>query len=351
MNLHVTPLVSKRYPSVPVELVTGFLGSGKTTLINAVINNHAFAGALVVVNEFGEIGLDHVLVSSAQDQVVLLPSGCLCCAASGSLRDTLIEIFASKSSGRLDFDRIIVETSGLANPGPLIATLLGDSALRPRCHLAGILTLVDAINGTDTLAQHEEARQQVALADRLLVSKSELSVAQSMTVLLAQLRTLNPHAPIEVGHPAQDAIRHLVDIEHGPMPQPIQLINRLGSDLVKLSANPGKNHGSDYRSIITCSLILPEQWSWESYARLIQVLGRQLGKRLLRCKGLLALGETESPSVIQGVQGYFAPPEKLSAWPEQVPRGYLVCIALGVSADEIEALILPLVTTYERLTT
>src|SRR6476619_3583939 len=119
---------------LPLELVTGFLGSGKTTLIGEVLRDRAFAGSMVIVNEFGEVGLDHLLVSSAQDQVVLLDSGCLCCAASESLRDTLIDLFSRRSSGTVaSFDRIIVETSGLANPAPLVAALIGDSALTPRC--------------------------------------------------------------------------------------------------------------------------------------------------------------------------------------------------------------------------
>src|SRR5690606_10016117 len=129
---------------IPVTLVTGFLGSGKTTLINAVLQEPAFAGTLVIVNEFGEIGLDNALISNAEDGVVLLDSGCLCCAASGTLRDTLIDLFARGKSGALrEIRQIIVETSGLANPGPLVATLIGDSALRTRCVLAQVLTLVD----------------------------------------------------------------------------------------------------------------------------------------------------------------------------------------------------------------
>ncbi|MDO9090571.1 MAG: GTP-binding protein, partial [Burkholderiaceae bacterium] len=130
---------------IPVDLVTGFLGVGKTTFINAVLRDPAFAGAMVVVNEFGEIGLDHVLMSTADDQVVLLDSGCLCCAASGTLRDTLIDLSARRAAGSVPvFDRVIVETSGLAHPGPLIASLLGDSALVTRYALAQVLTLVDA---------------------------------------------------------------------------------------------------------------------------------------------------------------------------------------------------------------
>jgi len=336
--------------SVPVDLVTGFLGSGKTTLINAVLRDPAFAGTLVVVNEFGEVGLDHLLVSSAADQVVLLSSGCLCCAASGSLRDTLIDLFASRGSGRIEaFSRIIVETSGLANPGPLVATLIGDSALAGRCHLTQVLTLVDAVNGAATLEQYEEARMQVAFADRLLLTKTELAGHEAVAALEARLAQLNAHAPLQRRALGEPPMSHFADAAT-VRTRPAFALGQARPAAWAGSGGGGAHHGQAFGRIHTYVLSLPQTLSWDSYAALTQALRMRLGRRLLRCKGLLAIDDGSGlPSVVQGVQGYFAPPQRLPAWPPGVPQGFLVCIAEAVTPDEIQALVRPLIPTAESL--
>ena len=355
--LHSQP--EKAPGRVPVDLVTGFLGSGKTTLINAVLRDPAFAGTLVIVNEFGEVGLDHLLVSSADDQVVLLDSGCLCCASSGSLRDTLIDIFARRSGGSVPaFDRIIVETSGLANPAPLVASLLGDSALMPRCQLAQVLTLVDAAHGLQTLDRYDEARRQVAFADRLLVSKSDTASDAQVVALRERLTSMNSHAAIGqwrrddppalpfaalpeatragAGTPVAAWMR-------GPLrPQYAASVEAGPGDAD--GATPTDHHGEAFRQITTHVIPLPGRIDWQTYSRWSRQLTARLGKRLLRCKGLLDLGDARTggsaPWVVQGVQGYFAPPERLAEWPAApAGQGFLVCIGESLQRTELDAIL------------
>ncbi|VTU46621.1 putative GTP-binding protein YjiA (plasmid) [Variovorax sp. SRS16] len=337
---------------IPVDLVTGFLGSGKTTLVNAVLRDASFAGAMVIVNEFGEVGLDHVLMSAADDQVLLLDSGCLCCAASGTLRDTLIDLFARRSSGGVPpFDRIIVETSGLAHPGPLVASLLGDSALKPRCVLAQVLTLVDAVNGAATLARYAEAQRQVAFADRVLISKTDIAEPAQASDLVSRIRELNPAAevarwqrgdsPSRYFAPAASAAPHATAVHaeawlRGPLrPQYAQAGD--GVD----TADVEHDHGTAFRQVSTHVLEVPGPIDWPIYAAWTQALSARLGARLLRCKGLVALGDDGAPWVVQGVQGYFAPPERLAAWPASVPHGFLVCIGESITRAELDAIVVP----------
>jgi len=331
---------------LPVDLVTGFLGSGKTTLVNAVLRDPAFSGALVIVNEFGEVGLDHLLVSSAEDQVVLLDSGCLCCSASASLRDTLIDLFARRNTGRIAaFDRIIVETSGLADPGPLVATLLGDSALVPRCRLAQVLTLVDANLGADTLERHGEARRQVAFADRLLVSKVDIAAPESVRDLRERLNAVNGHAAVALWQRGDTPAPHFAALPDASQCRSAEVDRSLRGHVPDAidGADPrqeaGGRHGSAFQQITTHVLRVPMPVDWATYARWTQQLSRRLGRRLLRCKGVLAIGDPSVPMVVQGVQGYFATPEPLTSWPGAPDGGFLVCIGESVPREELDAIV------------
>lgn len=343
---------------IPLTLVTGFLGCGKTTLVNAVMRHPAFSGTLVIVNEFGEVGLDHLLVGSAQDQVVLLESGCLCCAASGSLRDTLIDIFARSSSGAIGpFDRIFVETSGLAHPGPLVATLLGDSAIRPRCALAQVLTLVDAVSGMDTLTAYAEARHQVAFADRLVITKSDRVDCRDDLRLSDMLRSFNPDAPIRHWHPDippeplfQTEARPGSPTSAHPGVWLDHLVNTHGRQARQagpdVAQGPGSLfdggfrtgmqpflHGRTSQRIATHALHLgPDGLPWTAYAAWTQALSTHLGRRLLRCKGVLRMDDGFA-WVVQGVQGYFAPPERLSSSTQWSGHAFMVFILDDVAPE------------------
>lgn len=333
---------------LPLELVTGFLGSGKTTLISEVLRDPAFAGSMVIVNEFGEVGLDHLLISSAQDQVVLLDSGCLCCAASDSLRDTLIDLFSRRSSGTVPpFDRIIVETSGLANPAPLVAALIGDSALTPRCFLSQVLTLVDAVNGLDTLARYQESQRQVVFADRLLITKTDLATAQQVDQVQATLAALNPQAAIErrrqgdapsayfASHAAAADGNAAASSRDRAADAPTWLRGPLRS---QYGDDSTATHGEAFGQIVTHVLRVPGAVAWDGYAAWTDAMRRRFGKRLLRCKGLLTIEADGARWVVQGVQGYFARPARLDD-ASHVPDtavGYLVCIGEALDRHELD---------------
>jgi G3E family GTPase len=332
--------------------VTGFLGSGKTTLINAVLREPDFAGTLVIVNEFGEVGLDHALIANADDGVVLLDSGCLCCAASGTLRDTLIDIFTRRNSRSFpDIHHIIVETSGLANPGPLVATLIGDSALRQRCTLTQVITLVDPLNAMANLDTYAEARQQIAFADTLVITKVNQAPRETVEHVNQALAPLNKQAfrsYWETGQPAAPIFGSATINASAAARNPDVWIERLmksGNGLPSLFMPTGENaptsarprvHGSAFAGIGSCILEFETcGMSWQAYASLTGALTRRYGRKLLRCKGLLHLGPHNEPWVIQGVQGYFAPPERPTSSAAFPADSFLVCILDGVDADDL----------------
>jgi G3E family GTPase len=351
---------------IPVTLITGFLGSGKTTLVNAILRNPAFAGTLVIVNEFGEVGLDHLLVGSARDQVVLLDSGCLCCAASGSLRDTLIDLFARRAGGAVDpFDRIFVETSGLAHPGPLVAALIGDSALRPRCALAQVLTLVDAVNCVETLTKFPEARHQAAFADQLVMTKVDKVSGPDAQGRYGLLRALNSEAPLRPWCPgmAPEAIfendsQPRTSVSQRPEIWLANLVSARRMRNVQRDAGAGQGifrnagipsagrpadgmrpaiHGATSRHVGTRVLQFGQAaMPWTAYAACTRALAARLGRRLLRCKGVLRIDDGGA-WVVQGVQGYFAPPERLPADTQWSGHAFLVCIVDDVTPEELAA--------------
>ncbi|HYF18007.1 MAG TPA: CobW family GTP-binding protein [Ramlibacter sp.] len=316
---------------LPLHLVTGFLGSGKTTLINRVLREPGFAGSMVVVNEFGEVGLDHLLAGSAQDQVLLLDSGCLCCAASGSLRDTLIDLFSRRAAGSLPpFDRLIVETSGLANPGPIVAGLLGDSALKGRCELAQVLVLVDAVHGGATLERHQEAVRQVAFADRIVLTKAAQAAGQAQA-MADRIRQLNPDADFVVMADAAPAAAYFEQAVRRAQPGAAGWVR---GPLRSQYGDGGAAHGAAFAAIGSQVFQLPGAVPWPAYAHWCDQLRRRFGARLLRCKGLLALGDEGRAHVVQGVQGFFAPPQPYGGPPA---KGFIVCIAEGVPREDLAA--------------
>jgi G3E family GTPase len=316
--------------ALPLHLVTGFLGSGKTTLINRVLRSPAFAGTMVVINEFGEVGLDQLIAGTAADNVLLLDSGCLCCAASGSLRDTLIDLFSRRAAGTLPaFDRVIVETSGLANPAPIVAGLLGDSTLRGRCELAQVLTLVDAMHGETTLRDHAEARRQVAFADRLVLTKAPLVTAVQAQSVTSAARAINPHAEFCIADDDAPATAFFESTSRRAEPGAESWVRG------PLKAQYGAAepvHGAAFSRIATHAFRLPHAVDWASYAAWCDRLRRKYGARLLRCKGLLSLGEDGRRFVVQGVQGFFAPPVPHDGEPGP---GFIVCIGEDLDREEL----------------
>ena len=292
---------------IPVAIVTGFLGSGKTTLIARILRDPAFARTAVIVNEFGEIGLDHELIASSDETLLALTTGCLCCAVRSDLVATLLDLRRRREAGEVTFDRVLIETSGLADPAPILHALMTDPDAAQQHVLGGINTVVDAVHGEATLERYVEARRQVALADSLLLSKTDLGVPT--VALRNSLAALNPDAPL------RDAADVTPDLLFSGA-----LLNRNPTPYARHTAGIESFVLQRDRPIPALALTL-----------LLEALAEHCGERLLRMKGLVALEEMPGqPAVIHGVQHVFAAPEFLDHWPSDDHTTRMVFITQGV---------------------
>lgn len=325
---------------IPVHLLTGFLGSGKTTLLNALLKSPAFANTAVIVNEFGEIGLDHFLIEQSQDNVVLLDAGCLCCTISESLHETLAELHAKRVRGEVPpFERVIVETTGLADPGPILNTLLGHRLVTAHYRLEAAIVTVDTQHVSALIDEQPEVARQIAVADRLVLTKTDL--ADDTEAIRSRLRALNAWAPMVVsvsGKAALEAFAPLDRYRLARIPR-----GRHGHEHSHEQSHehshespPHDLNRHDARIRAVC-LTFDSAASWSGIAAWWQLLSDTLGDRLLRCKGLLRIADTGESVFIQGVQRVFHRPERLPAWPDADPRSRLVCIVRDADAREIEA--------------
>lgn len=311
--------------TIPLTILTGFLGSGKTTILNHVLRDPRLTDTAVVVNEFGEIGLDHLLVESAPDQMVLMDNGCLCCSVRGDLVDTLSVMLERAEKGEVpQFSRVMVETTGLADPAPIAQTLVREERLAERFHLKAIVATVDGVNGIETLQTHDEARAQVAMADLLLVTKTDLPQARPAEVTRAA-RALNPDAPVE----------QVADGEIDPnvllgASQSVPAAARLGG------AGAHHHHGHDHDhggwNIDSASIVVDRALPWAVIADWLDWLTAMRGPDVLRIKGLLAIEGIDGPVLVQGVQHVFSPPRILSDWPGNDQRSRIVIIARDIPA-------------------
>lgn len=337
---------------IPVSILTGFLGSGKTSLLNRALTDPCLNRTAVLVNEFGEIGLDHHLIASSSENVVLLENGCLCCAVKGDLVNALDGLHRGKLSGELaPFDRVIIETSGLAEPTPVIEVLLSEPTIRARFELHGVITTVDAVNGAHTLQEHIESAKQVALADRILITKTDL-LPQSkakLALLLESLIALNCTAPILDS--AQDsAVQWLTAPVDDSQPQ--RYFDRFAAARTKLGAKVSERvlaqdgqyrpvrdeHKVDQR-ISSFTFVHDQPLPMATLERFLDGLRQCLGPALLRVKGLVNVEEhTQGPAVVNGAQQLLHGLNWLSQWPDEDRRTRLVFIALESAANEVQEL-------------
>ena len=309
---------------VPVTLITGFLGSGKTTLLNHLLRQKELARTAVLVNEFGEIGLDHELVQAVEGDTVLLAAGCLCCTVRGDLSRALDELAPRVISG--DISRVIIETTGLADPAPIIGTLIGIPELVRHFRLDGVVTVVDAMHGLTQLAEHPEAARQVAIADRLVISKSDLA---DPSELVAKLHTLNPTAPIVLAQSGVVAPAQLLNAGlfggDGQVTEPADWLGAAAfDDHGDAHDHHHHHHHHDVNRhderIRAFSFCFEKPLHWEGFGSWLEMLASTRGDQLLRVKGILDLEGQDRPVVIQGVRQYFHPPALLAAWPEGQKR-------------------------------
>jgi G3E family GTPase len=305
---------------IPIVLVTGFLGAGKTTLIQKILKSPEGASSAVIVNEFGDIGIDHTLLRSSSENIVLLGNGCLCCSTRSDLEETLAELLAQAATGAIpSFRRVIVETSGLADPVPILQTFAADRGIGREFHLDAVITVADAPSIEGNLARLPEAECQIVMADRIIVSKTDLVEADDAARIHNLLADLNPVAEIISQAPEHD--------------DPGQLI--APAECRRMEITGHAHHSRD----IDCFTINPDEpIGWPAFTNIMGVLMDLRGPDLLRVKGLLAVRGHSGPLVIHAVQHIMHPPAELLDWPDEDRRSRLVFIGRNLDHDHVNAL-------------
>lgn len=328
---------------IPISIVTGFLGSGKTTLLKRLLRHPGMANAAVIVNEFGEESIDHELLETSSERMAVLDNGCLCCTVRTDLQETLRDLLTRRIHGEvMQFDRVFVETTGLADPAPVVQPFASDSLLADKFRLDCVVTLVDAVNGLGQLEALSEPLKQVAIADRLLLTKTDLASNDDVAELRVRLTRINPQA-------------RMVDVVHGEVDPALLIDVGIGSRLVGADrlkrwigplAEPGTAapsadgwaKGAHSGGITSFCLWFDRPLSWGSFETCMSVLTSLRGADLLRVKGLLDVEGEAGPVVVQGVQHIFHPPASLASWGGSDRRSRLVFITRGLEREMVEDL-------------
>jgi G3E family GTPase len=317
---------------LPVLLLTGFLGSGKTTLVNALLKDPRLADTAVAINEFGAVPLDQHLIDEGQDRTVVLANGCLCCNVAGDMEEAVMRIFSRRQTGDLPrFRRLIVEPSGLADPAPIAQAILRNPVMSRHLRLEGIVATIDALFGLSQLERHEESRKQVALADTLVLTKTDLAELGAVEALKSKVRALNPTATlIEAQHGAVDvaalAPAGFLDPEAPSPPR------GLGWTADAIDTDP-----THTQSVTALTLIAERPLAWRAVEAWLRDVRIELADRLLRLKGLIATAEAHGPVVVQGVHHVMHPPTMLGRWPDADHRTRIVLIVQGSAGEGLEA--------------
>ena len=344
------------FEPIQVSLLTGFLGSGKTTLLNRLVKHPDMAETAVLINEFGEIGLDHQLVERIDENTVLLNAGCLCCTVQGDLVNALSDLFVKRMKEKVpSFQRVLIETTGLADPAPIIHTLMTAPVVSDRFALDGIVTTVDAVHGDSQLDRHAESVKQAAVADRIVITKSDLAEPDALAALEARIRALNPAAPIVRAVMGAIDPADLFDTGlYDPKTKSVDVQRWLRDEAYLVRAeDDGHDHGHDHEhehghehhahdvnrhdaSIAAFCITRDEPIDWEAFVAWVRILIGQHGEKLLRIKGILNIAGRDKPIAVHGVQHMFHDPAELAAWPDDDRRSRIVFITRDLDRKVIE---------------
>jgi G3E family GTPase len=328
--------------ALPTTVITGFLGSGKTTLLNGLLAHPDMADTAVIINEFGEIGLDHLLIESAFEDAVLLKSGCICCTVRGDLVDTMSALVERRDRGEIPpFSRVAIETTGLADPAPILHTIMAEPRLQALYRVDRVVTTVDAVNALSQLEIHYEAAKQAALADRLVLTKSDLVSPAERDRVLARLTAINPLAPVAIV--IQGKIEPKVLFADDPPAAELRRDRLAAAEALGAAHHDhdhdhhegGADHMAAHHGITTTSLAREEPVPWPRLRAWLTALATLKGPDLLRVKGILNVEGRAGPVIIHGVQHVFHPPVELKSWPDEDRRSRLVFITRNIKADDL----------------
>ena len=351
---------SDRSSLIPVTVLTGFLGSGKTTVLNRLLKRIELTATAVIINEFGEVGLDHLLVERASEDFVVLNSGCLCCMVRGDLITTLRDLFLRRVRGEIpEFQRIVIETTGLADPAPVLHTLMTDPLIAARYRLDGVVATVDAVNGMRTLDGHAEAVKQAAVADRILLTKQDLASSDQVAALTARLRGLNAGTPIlPVADGAVDPPAIFNIGLYDPTSKSVEVQRWLHDEAYAVEHVHQHQHDHAHEAeddhdhehetghhdvnrhddrIHAFCVVRDAPVLWDAFAAWLDIMAAMRGDDLLRVKGIVNIVDRPGrPVVVHGVQHLFHPPTLLEAWPSEDHRTRLVFIVRDIEREAIE---------------
>jgi G3E family GTPase len=314
----------------PVTLLTGFLGSGKTTLLQRLLTDPDMARAAVLINEFGQVGLDHDLLDRIDDNVILMKSGCICCTVRGEVADALMNLHGMRDRGEVDFDRVVIETTGLADPYPVLQTLRAHPVRRSHFSAGGVLTTVDSINANNQIAHRAEAVRQIAAADRIILTKTDLAAAADVDALRSALRRVNPTAMVVISD--APTVQIVGDLKAGVTAELPETISN--------HDHRGHHHHHAHSlnedlGVVTFSLTVDQSVDWTKFGIWLTLLLHRYGDHIFRVKGILAIEGEANPVAIHGVQHLVHAPVHMTHWPKGPRQSRLVFILEDLDPDLI----------------
>jgi G3E family GTPase len=325
----------------PVNVLTGFLGSGKTTLLQRLLKSPALHDTAVLINEFGEVGLDHHLLERVDETTVLLQSGCLCCTIRGDLSAAMRDLHAKRDRGVIPpYRRLVIETTGLADPLPVLTTITADPVLCHHYRLGNVITTVDAVNGQGHLDRQQESVKQAAVADRLVVTKTDLADRETVEALTERVRALNPSADIMHASSAEDQAERLLAHDLFDLSAKTDEVRRWFALATSSAQHDEDRHSHDRNrhgdDIQAFCLTFDEPLNWTAFGIWLTMLLNCHGGAVLRVKGILNVSGEATPVAVHGVQHLVHPPVHMERWPDADRRSKIVFITKALQPERLQ---------------